>query len=91
MIRLSRPDCPHPDALANSNYKHPKNKQALHDASFGKCMYCESHVSHIDYAHVEHIKPKADGKYPYLKYVWDNLGYSCAICNVNKDEYLGSE
>lgn len=89
MIKLERPHCPHPNALQNNDYKHPLNKSALASASYDKCMYCESKISHIDYAHVEHIKPKADGKYPELAYVWENLGYACPKCNNNKsDKYF---
>ncbi len=86
MIKLNRPACPNPRALAARNYKHPDNKGALKDASFGKCMYCESKVSHIDFAHIEHIKPRAPNKFPELEFVWDNLGYCCGICNNNKSD-----
>lgn len=84
MIRITRPACPNPDALQNNNYKHPTNKSALANASHDKCMYCESKISHIDFAHVEHIKPKAEGKFPELKYEWSNLGYACPKCNNSK-------
>lgn len=88
MIRLTRPPCPHPKALQNGNYKHPRNKAALKESTSGKCMYCESHINHIDHADVEHIKPKAADKFPELEFVWDNLGYSCGVCNGNKgDKY----
>ena len=88
MVRIRRPACPHPQALTRSNYSHRDNKDALRKASFDKCMYCESKISHIDYADIEHIKPKADDKYPELKYDWNNLGYSCTRCNTAKgDEY----
>lgn len=88
MIKLERPPCPHPDALKDNNYKHPKNKSALASASNDKCMYCESKISHIDFAHIEHIKPKATDKYPQLEFDWGNLGYACPKCNNNKsDDY----
>lgn len=88
MIRLIRPACPKPDKLAAGDYKVPENKNALKVASHDKCMYCESKISHIDYAHVEHIKPKAQDKFPHLQYSWSNLGYSCPICNGKKhDKY----
>ena len=86
MIRLNRPECPNPQALENEDYKYRENKQALRHASHDKCMYCESKISHIDYAHVEHIKPKADNKFPELKFDWDNLGYSCPKCNNAKSD-----
>lgn len=88
MIKLTHPICPYPKALEDKNYKHKNNKEALKVASKDKCMYCESKISHIDFAHVEHIKPKAAGKYPELEFEWSNLGYACPICNNNKsDEY----
>lgn len=86
MIKLTRPDCPYPKALENGNYKHPLNKEALKNASSDKCMYCESKISHIDFAHVEHYKPKAADKYPDLEFEWTNLGYACPKCNNNKSD-----
>ena len=79
MIKLNRPQCPNIRALENENYKHPDNKAALKSASFDKCMYCESKVTHVDYGDVEHIKPKS--KFPDLTYEWSNLGYACGKCN----------
>jgi hypothetical protein len=82
MIALLRPECPNPDALAAGNYADPVNKDALRKSTSGKCMYCESKVEHISYAHVEHIKPKK--KFPELEFEWDNLGFSCQVFNTNK-------
>lgn len=84
MIKLARKKCPYPEALNNGNYKHHLNKKALCDSSSDKCMYCESKISHIDFAHVEHIKPKAENKYPELEFEWSNLGYACPKCNSAK-------
>ncbi|EIT7146298.1 HNH endonuclease [Vibrio vulnificus] len=86
MIKITRPDCPHPNALENGNYKHPTNKEALKNASSDKCMYCESKISHIDFAHIEHYKPKAEDKFPELEFEWSNLGYACPKCNNNKSD-----
>lgn len=89
MIKLNRPSCPYPQALTNGDYKHPKNKAALKNASYDKCMYCESKISHIDFAHVEHIKPKAQDKFPSLEFDWNNHGYACPKCNNSKsDKYF---
>lgn len=85
MRRLHRPPCPNPSAL-QTNYKHPENKEALLRASCGKCMYCESQVSHVYFGDVEHIRPKAVGKYPELEFVWTNLGFCCARCNNAKSD-----
>ena len=87
MRRLYRPACPNPEAL-KTNYKHPDNKEALLRASHGKCMYCESQVSHVYFGDVEHIRPKAADKYPELEFEWSNLGYCCARCNnAKKDQF----
>lgn len=87
MRRLHRPACPNPNAL-QTNYKYPENKAALQAASHGKCMYCESQVAHISFGDVEHIRPKAAGKYPHLEFEWTNLGYCCTRCNnAKKDQF----
>jgi hypothetical protein len=71
-------------ALAKGDYADPVNKDALRKSTAGKCMYCEAKIEHTSYAHVEHIKPKA--KFPELEFEWDNLGFSCQICNTNKGQ-----
>lgn len=85
MRKIARPECPNPEAL-KTNYKHSENKKALETASHGKCMYCESKVTHVYFGDVEHIKPKAAGKYPELKFEWSNLGFCCARCNNSKND-----
>ncbi|POD52941.1 HNH endonuclease [Pseudomonas syringae pv. syringae] len=87
MIRIHRPACPNPQAL-RTNYKQYENKAALERASNGKCMYCESHVSHVYFGDVEHIKPKADARFSHLEFEWTNLGFCCARCNnAKKDKF----
>ena len=84
MIALTRPECPNPGALADRKYDDPINKDALRKSTAGKCMYCESRAEHVSYSHIEHIKPKK--KFPELEFVWENLGFSCQVCNTNKGE-----
>jgi len=84
MIRLHRPACPNAAALAGGDYKHPVNKAALMAASYEKCMYCESKVTHVYFGDVEHIKPKGPGLFPNLEFEWTNLGIVCAKCNNEK-------
>ena len=47
-------------------------------------MYCESKIIHIDFGDVEHIKPKAEDKFPELEFEWTNLGLVCGKCNNKK-------
>lgn len=91
MIKITRPECPHTIALENGNYKHHLNKEALKKANYDKCMYCESKISQIDFAHIEHFKPKAADKFPELEFVWDNLGYACPKCNNAKSDKFHSD
>ncbi len=81
MRKINRPSCPNPTALT-TNYKHPENKEALINASFEKCIYCESKVTHVYFGDIEHLKPKSI--YPDLEFEWDNLGFVCAVCNNAK-------
>jgi uncharacterized protein (TIGR02646 family) len=48
----------------------------------GKCAYCESHIRHVDYGHIEHYRPKSgpQGR-PDLCFEWTNLLLACGICN----------
>jgi hypothetical protein len=54
-------------------------------------MYCESQVSHVYFGDVEHIRPKAQEKYPELEFDWINLGYCCARCNNEKRDRFDPE
>lgn len=67
------------------HYRHPDIKKALLEETHDKCAYCESKITHIDYADVEHILPKS--KNPELTFSWENLTISCRKCNLNKRDY----
>jgi len=64
---------------AENRYNHVEVRKALKQMCFRKCVYCESHVSHVGYVHIEHYKPKS--KYRELCFEWDNLLLGCAVCN----------
>ena len=69
-------------ARALNKYRHPQVKSALVSLFHGKCAYCESHITHVDYGHVEHYRPKGgpNGS-PDLCFEWANLLLACGICN----------
>lgn len=52
-------------------------KQLLED-QHNKCAYCESRIPE-EYNDVEHYRPKT--KYYWLGHDWNNLLYSCSLCN----------
>ena len=45
------------------------------------CCYCENHVR-FSAAHIEHRLPKS--KFPDLTFDYNNLHYSCSVCNTKK-------
>ncbi|WP_318619156.1 retron system putative HNH endonuclease [Priestia megaterium] len=71
-----------------SVYRKAYVREALKDLFKKKCAYCESFLTHIEHAHIEHWRPK--GKvteekehkgYYWLAADWDNLFYTCGVCN----------
>lgn len=71
-------------------YGNVSVKEALKKAQHGKCAFCESRITHVQYGDVEHFRPKKGflrGKtltrpgYYWLAYDWDNLLLACQICN----------
>lgn len=80
-------------------YAHEDVKERLIAIQHGKCAFCESKITHIDYGDVEHFRPKAgyrqhDGDplerpgYYWLAYEWTNLLLSCTLCNQRHKKNL---
>ncbi len=76
----------------SSIYAAKSVKSQLIKAQHGKCCFCESCITHIDYGDVEHFRPKSAFRqkssdplekpgYYWLAYRWENLFLSCALCN----------
>lgn len=59
-------------------YKADDVRTQLWEDQHYKCAYCESRISK-EYKDVEHYRPKS--KYYWLGHDWNNLLYSCEICN----------
>ncbi len=64
---------------AQARYRHRQIKETLTRMFSGKCCYCESRISHVDYGHIEHFRPKSC--FPELTFEWSNLFLACGICN----------
>lgn len=73
-------------------YGHSTVKDALIKIQGGTCCFCESIVLGIAHGDIEHFRPKAGYKqdktdklnkpgYFWLAYDWNNLLFSCQICN----------
>jgi uncharacterized protein (TIGR02646 family) len=76
----------------NTLYGAKSVKNALIKAQHGKCAFCESKITHIDFGDVEHFRPKGGTRqsdaepmalpgYYWLAYVWENLFLACSLCN----------
>jgi uncharacterized protein (TIGR02646 family) len=66
---------------AQGHYCRKPIKKALVDMFHGKCAYCESAITHIDYGHIEHFKPKSRREFSELAVDWNNLLLACGVCN----------
>jgi len=71
-----------------SRYRHADIKVALQIEAHGKCVYCESKITHVYFGDVEHILPKR--KIPELFVSWHNLALACAVCNNAKGDYYSA-
>ena len=72
--------------LAVNKYQHKEIKAQLLKMFLGKCAYCESKYTHVDFGDIEHFRPKE--KYPLLAVKWSNLLLACPLCNITKlDEF----
>ena len=67
-------------------------KNALTKAQNDKCCFCEAKVTHVAYGDVEHFRPKGGYRqdpddplgrpgYYWHAYAWENLFFSCQLCN----------
>jgi uncharacterized protein (TIGR02646 family) len=65
-----------------NKYRHKDVKDGLVNLFHGKCAYCESKITHVDYGDIEHYRPKSgpSGR-PDLTFEWTNLLLGCGICN----------
>ncbi len=71
---------------AEDKYRHKQIKEALVEMFHGKCAYCESKITHIDYGHIEHFRPKSIQAYRSLAFEWTNLLLACGICNGSEQK-----
>lgn len=73
-----------PQTLLDS-YRDPQLKAHLVAETHGKCIYCESKITHVYFGDVEHIKPKS--RFPSERLDPENLALACALCNNAKSEF----
>lgn len=74
-----------PAEKAAEKWRHPEIKECLNRDSEDKCAYCEAKIKDVAYGQVDHIKPKKP--YSSLAHNWENLAWSCPVCNNNKGNF----
>ena len=86
--------------LNDKIYGHKTVKEALKSAQFQKCCFCEGKFSANAPGDVEHFRPKGAVQhdensrrelpgYFWLAYSWENLYWSCQVCNrSNKKSFF---
>ena len=67
------------DQHCEEKYRHVEVKGTLVEMFQGGCAFCESKITHVDYGHIEHTRPKS--RHPELTFEWSNLLLACGICN----------
>ncbi len=73
-----------PDEVKKDIYRAKDVREQLMKDQHRKCAYCEKFIE-TSYNDVDHYHPKT--KYYWLGHSWDNLLYSCPICNrSNKND-----
>lgn len=63
-------------------YNHPDIKAALKRETSEKCAYCEAKITVVAHGDIEHVSPKSLDR--TLTFAWENLTFSCQICNQRK-------
>lgn len=74
-------------------------REILKSAQRWKCCFCESKIEDVSYGEIEHFRPKAAWRqekgskltrpgYYWLAYAWDNLLWSCKVCNGSHKKNL---
>lgn len=88
MIRL-RKDTNIPLSLQSvecNKYDDEDVRKTLYTDQDGKCYLCEQKTGKS--FEIEHLKAKAEGFYPELKFTWSNLFLACPYCNGRKPNHL---
>lgn len=68
------------------HYNKPDIKASVTSETYGKCMYCESKVTHQYPGDIEHIIPKSIC--PMSTFTWQNLSFACWWCNHHKLDFF---
>lgn len=87
----------------SSIYGHKTVKEQLIDDQSGKCCFCEAGFTANGFGDIEHFRPKGGYRqkkndkikrpgYYWKAYDWDNLFFSCEVCNSrHKKNYFPLE
>jgi uncharacterized protein (TIGR02646 family) len=68
---------------------HDDIRETLQQETDSRCAYCDSHMTQVSSAHIEHYKPRA--AYPELVVNWENLTVACPRCNSSKSDTFSED
>lgn len=77
-VSLQKEDC--------NAYNGQDVQEALYVNQYSKCYLSEQNVGKD--SEIEHLRPKAEGYFPELKYEWTNLFLASPYCNKRKSNAL---
>lgn len=83
-IKIDKSLTAHPTTGIYSDWK-----ELLAEESQYQCVYCcihESKFGGIRNYHIDHFRPKSKDEFKHLENDYNNLFYSCSICNVFKSD-----
>lgn len=81
-----------PTSTIKYRYRDKSIKEQILKETHGKCVYCESKISHVCPGDIEHILPKNKDARPDLYVKWDNLTLACEVCNRDyKKDYFNEQ
>jgi len=98
-LKFNRLTNPYKFEFKASVYGHKTVKEKLIKEQHDKCCFCEGSFLENSYGDVEHFRPKGGYKqnindpigkpgYYWLAYDWENLMFSCQICNQQHKKNL---
>lgn len=65
-----------------NKYRQLDVQAALADMYSNRCCYCESLIGIQTFGRIEHLKPKSNPYFYQLSFDWNNLHWSCEVCNT---------
>lgn len=70
-----------------NRYRQQDVKDSLETMFSNLCCFCETKIGASGFERIEHLKPKSLTRFHHLCFEWENLNWSCEICNSSKSNH----